>query len=52
MTMLWCDNVGATFLSTNLVFYACTKHVKVNYHFVRDRGTKQEVQVRSISFND
>ena len=52
MTMLWCDNLGATFLSANPVFHARTKHVEVDYHFIRDRVAKREIQVRFISSKD
>ncbi|XP_019156546.1 PREDICTED: uncharacterized protein LOC109153176 [Ipomoea nil] len=49
---LWCDNLGATYLCANPVFHARTKHVEIDYHFVRDEVSKKEIQVHFISTKD
>jgi histone deacetylase 1/2 len=49
---IWCDNLGATYLFANPIFHARTKHVEVDYHFVRDRVAKKKIQIRFIPSQD
>ncbi|KAD4586330.1 hypothetical protein E3N88_23931 [Mikania micrantha] len=49
---LWCDNLGATYLSANAVFHARTKHVEVDFHFVREKVAQGKLSVQFISTND
>jgi hypothetical protein len=47
-TLVYCDNVSAVYLSTNLVQHQRTKHVEIDLHFVRERVAAGDVRVLSV----
>ena len=49
---LWCDNIGAKYLSQNPVFHARTKHIEVNYHFVREQVAGRLLEVEYVASQD
>ena len=49
---LWCDNLGAKYLTANPVFHARTKHIEVDYHFVRERVSRKLLEVDFVSSGD
>ena len=50
--VLWCDNVGATYLAANPVLHAQTKHVKIDYHFVREKVNSHQLRIGYLSTKD
>lgn len=50
--VLWCDNIGATYLTANPIFHRRAKHVEVDYHFVRERVASKQLDVHIISSKD
>jgi hypothetical protein len=50
--VLLCDNLGATYLTTNHVFHARMKHIEIDLHSVRERVAEGALQVKFISSSD
>jgi hypothetical protein len=50
--LLWCDNLSAIALASNPVFHARTKHIEVDYHFIREKVVRRDIVVKFISTTD
>ena len=50
--VLWCDNVSTIALASNPVFHARTKHVEVDYHFIRERVLRKDLAISFVSGKD
>jgi hypothetical protein len=49
---IWCDNISSISLASNPVFHARTKHLEVDYHYVRDKVVRKELEVCYLSTTD
>ncbi|KAD4384184.1 hypothetical protein E3N88_24352 [Mikania micrantha] len=50
--VLWCDNISAIKLAENPTFLARTKHIKVQYHCVREKVLQGEIDLKYVSTKD
>lgn len=48
LPILWCDNIFAISLASNPVFHLRTKHVEVNFHFVREKVVNKQLNVKFV----
>lgn len=46
------DNMRTQHLAKNLVMHARTKHIEVDFYFIREQVTKQELDVQYLSTQD
>jgi hypothetical protein len=44
-----CDNLGATTLASNPLYHARTKHIEVDYHFIREKVLNKDISHGFIS---
>ena len=49
---LWCDNLGAKYLSSNPIFHARTKHIEVDFHFVREQVLQKPLEIEYVPTGD
>lgn len=50
--VVYCDNVGATFLCANPVFHSRMKHIAIDYHFVRNQVQNGALRVAHVNTRD
>ena len=50
--VIYCDNVGATYLCANPVFHTRMKHVALDYHFIRANVQSGALRVSHVSTKD
>jgi hypothetical protein len=50
--VIYCDNLSNIQLARNLVFHARTKHIKVHYHFIREKFLVGEIDLIYVNTED
>lgn len=50
--VIYCDNIGATYVCANPVFHSRMKHIAIDFHFVRDKVSKGLLHVSHVATNN
>ncbi|CAA7016634.1 unnamed protein product [Microthlaspi erraticum] len=50
--VIYCDNVGATYLCANPIFHSRMKHLALDYHFIRENVQSGALRVTHLSTHD
>lgn len=49
---MWCDNLGAMYLSVNPMLHSRTKYVDLDFYFIRERVAAKTLRVAFVSSKD
>lgn len=49
---LWCDNISAISLAKNPIFHARTKHVEIDYHYIREQVLSKAISILFVCSHD
>ena len=49
---IWCDNQSAIAQTVNPVYYARTKHIEVDFHFIQEKVINGDVCILYVSTVD
>jgi hypothetical protein len=47
--VIYCDNINNILLANNLVYHVRTKHIKVHYHFIREKFLAREINLIHVN---
>jgi hypothetical protein len=49
LVIIYCDNISSILLANNPVYHARTKHIKVHYHFIKEKILTKEIDLIHVS---
>jgi hypothetical protein len=50
--VIYCDNINNILLANNPVYHARTKHIKVHYHFIKEKVLAKEIDLIHVNTKD
>ncbi len=50
--VIYCDNISSILLANNPVYHARTKHIEVQYHFIKKKILAREINLIHVSIED
>lgn len=49
---LWCENIGATYISIKSVYHVKIKHIDTDFHFIKDLVAAKALQISFYNSKD